>query len=166
MLFLMGYAMLLMVAPMGYLMPVEIPMPDLALLVILYLALAVKGSPSAGAACAVGLGYLSDLFSGAPRGLYSLTFVLCYFVVRGLSARLYLRGKLSQMLASFIASLATSVLLVGLEVVLSRHATWAMIHPALGSALVTGLVAPFMFWLLWSIDKKLAPEITYEGVFR
>ena len=78
----------------------------------------------------LGLGYLADLFSGAPRGLFSLTLGICYFVVRGLSTRLYLRGKLSQMAVAFVVSLATSVLLVGLEVALSRHATWAMLHPA------------------------------------
>jgi len=165
-LFLAGYASLVLVAPLGYLMPAVLPLPDLVLLVVLYLAVAVKGSPSAGLACAVGLGYLADLFSGAPRGLYSLTLGICYFVVRGLSARLYLRGKLSQMLVSGIVSLATSTLLVGLEVALNPHATWAMLSPAPKTALATALVSPVVLWLLWTLDRKMAPEVSFEGVFR
>ena len=165
-LFLSGYAALVLIAPLGYVLPTFVPLPDLVLLVTLYLAVAVKGSPSAGLACAVGLGYLADLFSGAPRGLYSLTLGITYFVVRGLSARLYLRGKLSQMLVAGVVSLGTSLILVGLEVALNPHATWAMLHPAPGSALATAVVAPPVFWLLWNLDRKMAPEISFEGVFR
>jgi hypothetical protein len=70
------------------------------------------------------------------------------------------------MLVAGIVSLATSALLIGLEVALNPHATWAMLHPAPGSALATALVAPLMFWLLWNVDRKMAPEVSFEGVFR
>jgi rod shape-determining protein MreD len=165
-LFLAGYAGLVLLAPLRHLLPWDVPFPDLVLLVVLYAALALKGSTAAGAAVAVGLGYLSDLFTGAPKGLYSLSLGVCYFAVRGMSARLYVRGKLAQAFVAFVVCMATGIMQVALTVVLGQYSFIPLFKLALGTALATGVCAPAVFWALWSLDRKVAPEVTFEGIFK
>lgn len=161
-----GYAGLVLLAPLRQLLPWDVPFPDIILLAVVYTALAVKGSFAAGAAVAVGLGYLLDLFTGAPKGLYSLTLGVCYFAVRGLSANLYVRGKLSQVFVAFAVSLATGVVQVFLTVVLGEYSFIPLFKSALGTATATAVCAPLFFWIFWSTDRKVAPEVTFEGIFR
>lgn len=165
-LFAEGYLGLVLLAPLRHLLPWDVPFPDLVLLAVLYAALAVKGSFAAGAAVAVGLGYLSDLFTGAPKGLYSLTLGICYFSVRGMSAQLYVRGKLSQVFVAFLVSMGTGVMQVVLTVVLGEYSLIPLLKAAFGTAVATGLVSPVVFWVLWSMDRKVAPEVIFEGFFR
>ncbi|MCD6498151.1 MAG: rod shape-determining protein MreD [Deltaproteobacteria bacterium] len=165
-LFLAGYVSLLILTPIRQLISYPIPFPDVVLLVVIYLALAVKGSPSAGVAVAVALGYMADLFSGAPKGVYSLSLGVCYFAVRGLSARLYFRGKLSQAIVALLVSVVTALMQIGLVALLGPYSFWTLLTAALATAVATAIVAPPVFWILIRLDRRVAPEIVLEGLAR
>lgn len=165
-LFTEGYLGLVLLAPLNHLLPWKIPFPDLVLLTVLYTALAVKGSFAAGAAVAVGLGYLADLFTGAPKGLYSLTLGICYFTLRSMSARLYVRGKFSQVMVAFFVAMGVGIVQVIMTAFIGEYSFFPLLKSAFGCAVATALCSPFVFWVLWSMDRKVAPEIIFEGFFR
>lgn len=141
-------------------------MPNLAVLVTLYLALAVRGSPSAGAACAAALGYVTDLLAGAPKGTHILALLLVYFVIRGMSSRLYVQGRLSQIGVAFLAALFHFIVVVAIHVALPPRGQWSTLAYGPVEAGMTAALAPLVFYLLWRLDRRLAREARTEGVFR
>ena len=144
----------------------HLPMPSLAVLVTLYLALGVRGSPSAGAAAAGALGYVTDLLSGAPKGTHMLALLLVYFLIRAFSSRLYVQGRLSQIAVTFAATLFASLVVVAVHVALPPRGSWSTLVLAPIEAGVTAAFAPLAFSLLWRLDRRLAREVVAEGVFR
>ncbi len=144
----------------------DLPMPNLAVLVTLYLALAVRGSPSAGAACAAALGYVTDLLTGAPKGTHILSLLLVFFVIRGMSARLYVQGRFSQIGVAFLAALFNAVVVVAVHVALPPRGRWSTLIYGPMEAGMTAALAPLVFYLLWRLDRRLAREAATEGVFR
>ncbi len=144
----------------------NLPMPNLAVLVTLYLALAVRDKPSAGAAGAAAIGYLTDLLSGAPKGTHILSLLLVYFAIRGMSSRLYVRGRLSQIGVAFLAALFHAMTVVAIHVALPPRGQWSTLAYAPVEAGMTGAVAPLIFYLFWRLDRRLAREAATEGVFR
>ncbi|MDY0000130.1 MAG: rod shape-determining protein MreD [Polyangia bacterium] len=142
------------------------PMPSLPVLATMYLALGVRGSPSAGAATAGALGYVTDLVSGAPRGTYMLALLIVYFLIRAFSSRLYVQGRLAQIAVSFAATLLTGIVVVAVHVALPPRGSWSTIGMAPIEAGVTAVTAPLVFSLLWRLDRRLARGVVAEGVFR
>lgn len=144
----------------------HLPMPSLPVLVTLYLALGVRGSPSAGAAAAAGLGYVTDLLVGAPKGTYILGLLLVYFLIRAFSSRLYVQGRLSQIGVTFGATLFTGFVVVAIHVALPPRGSWSTLVQAPIEAGITAATAPLAFYLLWRLDRRLGREAAAEGVFR
>lgn len=163
---LAGFVALILLSPLRQLLPPWLPLPSIPVLVTLYLALGVRGSPSAGAACAAGLGYLTDLLSGAPKGTHILALLIVYFVIRGLSARLYVQGKLSQLGVSFTSTLICSFMVVAIHAALPPRGAWSTLAYAPAEAAMTAAASTFVFYLLWRLDRRVAREIASEGVFR
>lgn len=144
----------------------HLPMPSLAVLVTLYLALGVRGSPSAGGAAAGALGYVTDLLSGAPKGTYVLALLLVYFLIRAFSNRLYVQGRLSQIAVTFAATLFAGLVVVAIHVALPPRGSWSTLVQAPIEAGITAATAPLAYYLLWRLDRRLAREAVAEGVFR
>lgn len=144
----------------------HLPMPSLAVLVTLYLALGVRGSPSAGAATCGALGYVTDLLSGAPRGTHMLALLLVYFLILAFSSRLYVQGRLSQIAVTFAATLFTGLVVVAVHVALPPRGSWSTLVQAPIEAGVTAALAPLVYSLLWRLDRRLTREGMTEGVFR
>ena len=157
---------MILLSPIGRALPSWLPLPNLSVLATLYVALGVRGSPSAGAACAASLGYVTDLLAGAPKGTYILALLIVYFTVRGLSARLYVQGRLSQVGVAFAASLYCSFLVVAIHVALPPRGAWSTLIRAPAEAGMTAAIAAPMFYLLWRLDRRVAREVASEGVFR
>jgi len=130
---------------------------DLLLSVVLYLALNDQAISSAGLSAAAG--YLGELSSATPTGLYTLLAMLTWVVVR-LTAR-GLRsdgGPLSAAIA-FGASLVHSLLAAGLFFLVApapAELSWGP-AAALLSALMTGAAAPVIFGVLRRIDAHFIP---------
>jgi len=155
-------------AGLGRLQPwaANLPLPNLAVLGTLYLALGVRGSPSGSAAAVAALGYLMDLLTGAPKGMHVLSLLLVYFLVRASSRRLYVHGRLSQMGLALVATLVHSTIGVALHVALPPRGEWSILAYAPVEAGVTAALAPLGFYLLWRLDRRVTRDMTSEGVFR
>ncbi len=161
-----GFLGLVLLTPLKELVGRDLPFPDFALIVVLYTASRVKGSWAAGGTVAVLLGYLADLFSGAPKGLYGLTLGLAYYGVRLLGTRLSFHGKLAQALSTGLVGLVTAVAQSGLAAAAGPYPFWGSIQTALTTVAVTALFAPLGFSLLERLDRKMAPEIVLGGSLR
>lgn len=144
----------------------HLPLPNLSVLVTLYLALGVRGSHSTGAATAAAMGYVTDLLTGAPKGTHILSLLVLYFLVRAFSSRLYVQGRLSQMGVTFAGTLLCSFLVVATHVALPPRGSWSTLTQAPIEAGITAALAPLAFFLLWRVDRRLAREAVAEGVFR
>ena len=161
-----GYLGVVLLTPLRQLVPQVVPFPDLGLLVVLYAAAVVKGSPSAGAAVAVGLGYVADLAAGAPKGLSSLTFGAAYFLLRALGARVYLGRTASQLLTSFLLAAAVGTSQALLLAATAPYGLWFLWKASLATAAATAAVAPVVLGLLRRLDRRVAPEVILEGGLR
>lgn len=163
---LAGFFTMVVLAPIGRVLPSWLPLPSIPVLVTLYLALGVRGSHASGAACAASLGYVTDLLAGAPKGTYILALLIVYFTVRGLSSRLYVQGRLSQIGVAFAASLFCAVLAVSIHVALPPRGSWSTLSLAPAEAAMTAALAAPYFYFLWRTDRRVAREAGTEGVFR
>jgi len=157
---------MVLLAPVGRVLPSWLPLPSIPVLVTLYVALGIRGSHAAGAACAAGLGYVTDLLAGAPKGTYILALLIVYFTVRGLSSRLYVQGRLSQIGVTFASTLFGSFLAVAIHVALPPRGTWAMLNAAPAEAAMTAAIAAPFFYFLWRLDRRVTRGVAVEGVFR
>lgn len=144
----------------------NLPLPNLAVLATLYLALGVRSSPSTSAASVAVLGYLMDLLTGAPKGMHVLSLLLVYFLVRASSRRLYVQGRLTQMGIALVATLVHATIGVTLHVALPPHGEWSILAYAPVEAGITAAVAPLAFYLLWRLDRRVTRNLASEGVFR
>jgi cell shape-determining protein MreD len=155
------------------------PLPDLGLLVALYAGLTCRlrggvtavlrdASPVGMLGLGAAIGYLADLVGGSPRGLRALAYALLLLGLRALAGHLLVRG------AGAVAAVATvtTLLLRGLLLLLQRAfdpaASLAGLRGALGQAILTGVVAPLVFYVLSRIDSRLwrdprTPGLRYEN---
>ncbi|HEY7535560.1 MAG TPA: rod shape-determining protein MreD [Thermodesulfobacteriota bacterium] len=77
--------------------------PDLNLILVVFLGLfsEVRG----GAIIALGNGFMMDVLSGNVIGLYSLSRLSLYLILRGLSTHIYTQSRLTQASALFFSTL-------------------------------------------------------------
>ncbi len=141
--------------------------PELGLIAVVYCSHGIRGNLSRGAAACLGIGYLTDLFSGAPVGMHALVYVIVYFLVRTLSGRIYGRAIWAQMLLGALASGFCGLVIIALEQWLNpvEH-SWVLLNRVPRQMLVTGLFAPAYFYLLWRMDRLASYEVSTEGIFR
>ncbi len=141
--------------------------PEFGVITVIYLAHGVKGSPSRGAAASLGLGYLMDLYSGAPVGMHSFIYVSLYFSLRLISMKFYGHTLLMQALMGGIYSGVVGFLLIAIDQWLNPipHG-WDLLRMLPRQVLVTALFSPPYFWLLWKVDRLFFYEASPEGVFK
>ena len=102
------------------------------------------------------LGYLYDVFTGNPVGVYTFVFVLGFLTARVVSRQLSFRGPVFEIAMTF----ALSLLIGGLVELIRDMFTNSGLYRDGGmtaltlfaSALVTALIAPLFFALVRSID--------------
>jgi rod shape-determining protein MreD len=133
--------------------------PDLLLIVVVYLGIfrdPVKGLP-----LVFLFGYLADLLAGGGYVGLTSAIYLGLFLLARLSGRVvYALNPMIQGIivaaAAVLQAPATGVILHGFGVLPSA---WpAHLPRAIVQALVTGLVAPAVFWALVSVDARIAPD--------
>jgi rod shape-determining protein MreD len=167
-LFLFTFGVLLLEPLLLFAVPLfSFSVPELGLIAVIYCAHGVRGSLSNGAAVALGIGYLTDLYSGAPVGMHALVYVLVYFLVRATFGRILGRALWLQVLFGALPSGVAGLLVISIEQWLNPVAhSWAMLGRLPWQMLVTGLFAPPFFWVLWRVDRMASYEVSSEGVFK
>jgi rod shape-determining protein MreD len=143
----------------GALLPVNIPLPEVALLIVLYVGLSERGTLLQLALMAVLSGYLADLASGAPRGLHALSLGITMVAVRSLSSRLLVQRGWQKMFVSGAASLAHGLVVCALSSPPAEAGIsfWSRARGVPLAALVTALAAPIVYAWFKRLDARFWP---------
>jgi rod shape-determining protein MreD len=160
---LLAWLLLLLQASVASLLPWHGVAPEIALLVILYIGFYGRGSPLANAGLALTIGYLTDIFSAAPRGLHALSFGLVVLAARGASHRLMVASTWQVLVVTLATALGHGALIVALTS--SLYAQGPVGDGASGAlwlvpltAAATCAAAPVIFLLFRRVDRRLAPD--------
>lgn len=149
---------LLLQSTVFQLLPFEHAVPDILLLINVYLALHFH--TVGGAAGAFLLGYLQDSASGSPAGLNAcgmlVVFVLVYLTCR----RLWVDNVVSKVVLVFLASLVKTIVVVGLLAAFTSSAGSWRTFPLLllSHAVLASLLAPPVFWILANSGVRSSRE--------
>jgi rod shape-determining protein MreD len=154
----LGYLALVLTASLGALSPWRVPMPEVALLIVIYLGLVDRGSLVGLAVVALVLGYFADLLGGAPRGLHALSLGLMLVGTRAASSRLLVSSVWQVMVVAFVAALAHGVLVVALAAPMYEGSAVAALAIAPWVALATSALSPFVFAFCRRVDRRLVPD--------
>lgn len=147
-------------------MPIQMATPACGLLVVLHLGLSGGWTISSAALVAFSIGYLFDLVSGAPRGVHAFAYVVLVLFARAASVRLAVRGVILKAAIAFVASLVAALLVVVLRAQVSVETGYGGLSHAPFEALLTGVFAPLVLWLLARINGRLDPERARVGLAR
>jgi rod shape-determining protein MreD len=149
---------LLVEASVASLLPWHGVAPELALLVVLYIGFYGRGAPTGNALLALSIGYLTDLFAAAPRGLHALTFGLVVLAARGASNRLMVASTWQVLVVTLATALGHGALIVALTSSLYGENAGGALWLVPLTAFATCVAAPVVFLFLRRIDRKLAPD--------
>ena len=97
---------------------------------------------------AFALGYLLDIFSGAPIGIHAFTMVLLLLFSQTAQLRLFLQGAPFQILLTFCAVVISTVVIFVLRAIFERVpiGAGAVVGMLLPHAVATAVFAPLVFW--------------------
>ncbi len=156
---LLGFALLVTQSTLYHVIPWGPATP--ALLLPLLLAMGLSGVPPAwGSPIAFVVGYMADAISGNPMGLLTIVSVGTFLFGALASGRLFVEGIPFQILLTFVASIGSSVTILGLRWVFEqgwRGSEIAWLDLTLG-ALATAASAPIVFFLA----ARLVPRRSVE----
>ncbi|MCA9521206.1 MAG: rod shape-determining protein MreD [Myxococcales bacterium] len=156
----LGFVMLALESPLLYQLRLNFYAPDLALCVIVYLAM--TRPLLYGALGAFLLGFFKDGFAGSPMGMYMQILTTAYYLTHYAVERVTIRTWLQLMLLTFCASAVSSTLFFLLSVVFDRNFAHSQLvfKMLIPHALVTAPFAPIVFYLLQRFDKLPATNET------
>ncbi len=149
-LLLTGIVFLTVQATLFVYLPIQRIRPDIVLILIIHWGLILR--PVSGGLHVLFLGYLMDLFSGNPFGLYTFTRLLLFYLVQLFKSRFYLERILSQSLFVFLFALLEGLIILALLSALNP-APLRNLYPLfftlyLPQSLLTAIIAPVVFFLL------------------
>ncbi|MBI2962424.1 MAG: rod shape-determining protein MreD [Deltaproteobacteria bacterium] len=139
-------------------LPLGSIMPDLVVILCVYLAL--REHSVAGALGAFLLGYFTDSFSGNVPGLHAFAMSLVFLLVYLLARQLWMDNVVANVAVVFVASLLKALAVaVLLALYLSAASPWhQLFSSAWVEAAIAALFSPFVFSLLdggrrlWGLD--------------
>lgn len=161
-----AFMLLLLQAMVLEFAPVHMAAPSLGLLVVLHVGFSSKWSLGSAAIVGFCTGYLFDLVSGAPRGTHAFVFTTMALFARALSTRLAVRGLVLKSATGFVASFVAAVLIVVLRALVNPEGGYGGMRLAPFEALLTGIFAPLVLWLLERLDGRLDPARLRVGLSR
>lgn len=130
--------------------------------VVLLVWLALRAPTLEGAAASFGVGYLLDLMSGRPTGLYTFLAVLTFLVGRVASGVVDVRSPAMLALFSVAASAGHGLLATLLSWMVTRENSAAPLYALPMQVLLTGIAAillnPLLKKLEWS-DQRTKPSL-------
>lgn len=154
---LVGFLMLALESPLLHQANVAQYVPDLVLIMTVYIGL--TSTFGRGLALALALGLLKDGFAlGTPIGMYTEISAIAFIVAYRLSRQLVLRGPVGAMLVSLVFSVGASLVELILSLVFVRSFGDGSSGPGLilaslvPQALVTAPFGVVVFWLLDRLD--------------
>lgn len=153
---LCAFLLTVLVGGLWRIMPFDVLVPDLALLVALYLGACVRGQAWEATLAAVVIGYLADVVGGAPRGLGALVLGATCLLARLATARLLVRGAIFTTVFSWVGALFASALTITLRAAYGGGDLDRDITVGLGASFLTGLLAPAVFRVCRGIDARYA----------
>jgi rod shape-determining protein MreD len=158
---LVAYAVCVIVASLWRTLPIELfhdAVPDLGAMTAAYLGLTARRNVAPAVGGSVVLGYLVDIISGTPAGLFALTLGLTCLVARAVQQRILVRGAAMTMgFSAFVA------LVAGIAAILVRG-LYGIPRGAFGTELVhivivtvaTALLGPLVWRMFRRIDAAFA----------
>jgi rod shape-determining protein MreD len=149
---------LIVTSSLQALSPRRVPTPELALLVVLYLGLGGRGTAPAHVGVALVLGYLADLFAGAPKGLDALALGVTMVAARAASSRLDVAAPWHTLMIAAVAAVGHGLLLLALSSPLYGGEATVALSLVLATTVTTALAAPLVFALLLRLDRRLLPD--------
>ena len=156
---LVAYLLCVAVAAIWRFLPwVRDAVPDLGALSAAYLGLTARRHVSPAIGGAVALGYLVDLISGAPPGLFAFVLGLTALVARAVQQRILVRGAALSIAFSGFVALITGVLALVIRVVYRMPTTTLSIelqHIALAT-IATAIAGPLVWRMFRRIDAAFA----------
>ncbi|HVN83981.1 MAG TPA: rod shape-determining protein MreD [Candidatus Binatia bacterium] len=151
-------AALLVQSTVWHWLPLGGAIPDLLLIVCVYLGL--HQHTVGGAVGAFFLGYAQDSFSGSTVGLNAFAMSLIFTVVYLTSRRLWVDNAISKIVLVFIASVMKTAVVVALVAVfLSTDGLWTTVSRHLPiEATIAAALSPAVFTLLARTRRVTAEE--------
>jgi hypothetical protein len=144
---------------------------DVALILVLYTAMvdrrgqsfrsasSLSGAPALfdgpSVAVALALGYFADLLGGGVKGVFALSLALVFVGGRALTRHVFLVGPVAQIFFTFVASVATSLVVLGLRWLTDVSPEWGILFVLLAQATLTAIAAPFLMGGLRWLDARL-----------
>lgn len=125
--------------------------PDLNLILVVFLGLFSEARGSA--IIALVNGFMMDVLSGNVIGLYSLSRLSLYLVLRGLSTHIYARSKLTQACALFLSTLFSwGFIWIGLKIRTDFKISFGDI---MAQGFVNTLTGIPLFWIIHKLYAKV-----------
>ena len=151
---LAAYVLCVAVASVWRLLPwIDDAIPDLGALTAAYLGLTARRQVSPAIGGAVVLGYLIDLISGAPPGLFALVLALTTLVARAVQQRILVRGAVISIAFSAFVALVSGVL--GLVMRALYRMASAQVAVELQHIVVVTLATAIIGPLVWRIFRRI-----------
>jgi rod shape-determining protein MreD len=138
--------------------------PNLLLPLVVFMGVH-EYSMARGAALSFILGYLLDVFAGAPVGLFTAISVATFVVARFAGVRLAAQTLLTKVALAFVFALFQGILVVTLTAILGNdpaRAQWlASLVPA--DAITAAIAAPFVFRIAERLHVATTTTAQAEG---
>lgn len=177
---LLGYLLITLLGPALHFFAIEMTSLDIPLITMLYMALNGRGVGLArtyyrsslvsvgidwsGGCTGLILGYVSDVMGAGVKGMHCLTMAAIFLLSLWASRHVYLAGKLSVIVVTFVASvLATSLHLLIRWALMDVAVSLAALTVILFQAMLTAVVAPFLMMGLRGIDRLLMKDHGERG---
>lgn len=156
----LGFSLVIVEAAIGSVTRTGELMPNALLPIVIYLGMAPDVSLARGALLSFVLGLFADSAAGNAMGLMTFVHVAVLIGARAIGFRLFMRGRVSQVLITASVALAGALMVLSLrrifrsseqlEMASIRHLVVAVLAPSL----TTGAIAPFLFQLVRRIDTR------------
>ena len=156
---LAAYLACVAIASLWRLLPwIDDAIPDLGALTAAYLGLTARRQVSPSIGGAIVLGYLIDLISGAPPGLFALVLALTTLVARAVQQRILVRGFTISIAFSAFVALVSCVLAVVVRIAYrmpSAELAVELRHIAIVTV-ATAILGPLVWRMFRRIDATFA----------
>jgi rod shape-determining protein MreD len=158
---LVAYVVCVVVASLWRTLPIEMfhdAVPDIGAMTAAYLGLTARRNVAPAVGGSVALGYLVDIISGTPAGLFALTLGLTCLVARAAQQRILVRGAAMTMgFSAFVALVAgiVTMLVRGLYNMPSPSFVTELQHLAI-ILVATALLGPLVWRMFRRIDAAFA----------
>jgi rod shape-determining protein MreD len=153
---LLGFFLLVAQSTFAQLVPFDFIVPYLVFPIVLYMGIHDYNA-SKGALLSFALGYLMDVFSGSPMGLYTFVTVALFLMSRMAALRLFMQGFIFEIVLTFVLTLVTNFLVLSLRMVFEKDFGSLPIYMKIIAprAVATAVVSPAIFGIMRLIEKVI-----------